>query len=120
MYAQADVLVDPRPLDSEFASQSFPSKLLEYLASGIPVVSTSPPSIPAGYRDHLELGQSRPEAVAAAIDRRIAKGSSERHQLGAKARGFILKTRGSAARGSAIRSFLGTLVAERAHTGCDA
>lgn len=42
----ADVLVNPRPAGKLFAVLSFPSKLIEYLATGRPVLSTKIASIP--------------------------------------------------------------------------
>lgn len=42
----ADILINPRPSQRGFAVQSFPSKLIEYLASGRPVLTTRIASIP--------------------------------------------------------------------------
>lgn len=42
----ADLLVNPRPTTELFASLSFPSKLIEYLSAGRPVLTTRIPSMP--------------------------------------------------------------------------
>lgn len=50
---KADVLVNPRPNDEEFTKYSFPSKNLEYLASGSPVVAYLLDGMPKEYRDFM-------------------------------------------------------------------
>ena len=47
--AQADFLVNPRDPGWPGAAYSFPSKLLDYLQAGKPVISTRLPGIPAAY-----------------------------------------------------------------------
>lgn len=42
----ADLLINPRPTHQFFVSNSFPSKLVEYLAVGRPVLTTRIPTIP--------------------------------------------------------------------------
>ncbi len=48
---KADVLINPRSNDEDFAKYSFPSKNLEYLASGSPVVAHFLKGMPEIYRD---------------------------------------------------------------------
>lgn len=50
---QALLLVNPRPTNQEFVKYSFPSKTLEYMASGTPVLTTKLPSIPKEYSQYL-------------------------------------------------------------------
>ncbi|MDH3511420.1 MAG: glycosyltransferase [Gammaproteobacteria bacterium] len=50
---QASVLVNPRRPEGEFTRYSFPSKTMEYLASGKPVIMHALPGIPPEYFDHL-------------------------------------------------------------------
>ena len=49
----SDLLVNPRPTHQEFATLSFPSKLIEYLYTGIPVLTTRIKSIPDDYEEHF-------------------------------------------------------------------
>ncbi len=46
IYKRANVLMNCRPADSEIAKSSFPSKLIEYLGTGKPVLTTRIISIP--------------------------------------------------------------------------
>lgn len=107
MYAQADVLVQPRPIDQDFVRFSFPSKLMEYLASGTPVVTTRLPGIPRDYDDHVEWADpDDAEGLRDAIARVLALGAQERQARGARAREFIWRTRGRASQGRRMRAFL--------------
>jgi glycosyltransferase involved in cell wall biosynthesis len=88
----AAVLVNPRPSAHRANRYSFPSKLLEYLVSGTPVVSTAPPGIPDEYHPHLELaGDETPDGLAAAIRRAAARTEAERTARGVRAREFVLR-----------------------------
>lgn len=51
--SQASVLVNPRMPSQDFTKYSFPSKTMEYLASGIPVIGYMLPGIPEEYRPFL-------------------------------------------------------------------
>ena len=50
---RALALVNPRPSKLDFTRFSFPSKTIEYLESGNPVVCFDLPGIPKDYRDYL-------------------------------------------------------------------
>lgn len=50
---QAILLVNPRPSDAEYTKYSFPSKTMEYLASGTAVLTTRLTGIPREYDDYL-------------------------------------------------------------------
>ena len=50
---KADVLVNPRPNDEDFTKYSFPSKNLEYLASGAPVVAYLLDGMPQEYSEYM-------------------------------------------------------------------
>lgn len=70
---QATLLIDPRPASSEFTRYSFPSKILEYMSSGRPVLAARLPGIPNDYHDKLwfiddESVHGMREALARALD----------------------------------------------------
>jgi glycosyltransferase involved in cell wall biosynthesis len=65
----ATVLVNPRPPGHEGNSLNFPSKILEYLGTGKPVVSTWTPGLAPGYRQALVVADpATPAGLAARID----------------------------------------------------
>ena len=49
---KATLLINPRLPDGEFTKFSFPSKIIEYMASGRPVIMHRLPGIPEEYYDH--------------------------------------------------------------------
>lgn len=89
---QADVLVNPRRPQGEYTKYSFPSKTMEYLASGRPVVMHALPGVPVEYLDHLVLpGTPDADGLAAAL-RQIAAAPAEALKArGVKGRQFILE-----------------------------
>lgn len=106
VYASADLLINPRRVDGLLPVYSFPSKLLEYMATGTPVMTTRIPTLPADYADHLLLtGQGAP-ALASSLDRFFDQPKGDRVQMGASAKNFILETRGHVAQGRRLRDFL--------------
>lgn len=52
---KADVLVNPRPNDGEYTKYSFPSKNIEYLLSGNPVVGYMLSGMPEDYRRFMHI-----------------------------------------------------------------
>lgn len=48
-----DILVNPRPNDSIYTKYSFPSKIIDYLATGNPVVAFELDGMPKAYRDFI-------------------------------------------------------------------
>lgn len=52
---EADLLVNPRPTNEEFTKYSFPSKNMEYMVSGTPVLTTKLPGMPKEYHEFVYL-----------------------------------------------------------------
>lgn len=50
---RAYLLVNPRPTNEEFSKYSFPSKTMEYMLSGTPVISTKLSGIPDDYFEYM-------------------------------------------------------------------
>ena len=62
--SSAALLVNPRPTSSPFVQYSFPSKTMEYMASGTPFASTRLPSIPEEYFRYIgSLGTGGEEEI---------------------------------------------------------
>lgn len=111
----ADVLVNPRPVDQALVRYSFPSKLLEYLSSGVPVVSTRLPGIPASYEGRLAFAESDTvEGLRSAIIQVLAMPRGEAAALGAAGAEFVRAFCGVAVQGGRLGSFLSTLEGNRA------
>lgn len=49
------LLINPRPTTEEFVRYSFPSKNMEYMVSGTPVLTTNLPGMPEEYKDYVYI-----------------------------------------------------------------
>lgn len=91
---QATLLINPRPTHEEFIKYSFPSKTMEYMASGTPALTTRIPGIPKDYEPHLYfIDEETPQGVARALEEVLSCSDEELFAKGAGAREFILTTR---------------------------
>lgn len=99
----ADILVNPRRPDGEFTRYSFPSKTMEYLASGKLTIMHALPAMPPEYGPYI-LAPSAPtaEGLADAIAGAANMPAEQRSIRGAAARAFILAEKTPAAQVSRI------------------
>lgn len=109
-YQRATALVQPRQPEQDFVRYSFPSKLIEYMATGVPVISTKLPSIPGDYDGHLIWAESAdPVGLRRAIERCLTLSSAESEKLGREAAEFVRESRAPSSQGSRIVGFLETV-----------
>ena len=91
---QASVLVNPRPANIPGNQMNFPSKLLEYLTYGRPVVTTMTPGVAPEYADFTIPAKSdTPDDLAAAIDRALSLDHAHRVEMARRAEHFLSTTR---------------------------
>lgn len=90
----ATVLVNPRQNNEEFTKYSFPSKNLEYLSSGVPLVAYKLDGIPDEYDDFITypLDDSASE-LAKEIVKICTMSDDERKVLGSKAKDFVFENK---------------------------
>jgi glycosyltransferase involved in cell wall biosynthesis len=107
LYAQADILINPRRISSSIALLSFPSKIVEYLCTGKPVISTNMPSLTAEFRKQLILVYSEePEELIQCIDRVASWDSRKRNQWRISTIQFIKRELSPDVQGSRIKEFV--------------
>ncbi len=90
LQSRATVLVNPRTSQGEFTKYSFPSKTMEYLASGTPCIINRLKGIPNEYFDYCFVPKD--ESLPALIETIIevcSKEQSELNDLGIRAKKFI-------------------------------
>lgn len=103
---RADALVNPRPATAWFTRYSFPSKVLEYLATGRPVISTRFPTIPAEYDPYiLWIEEDTPEGFAQAIRMLQRMSPDKRAVLGQSGREFVRRHKSEDSQGKSIWRF---------------
>ena len=94
MQQRATLLINPRHKTEEYTKYSFPSKTMEYLASGTPVLMSHLESIPSDYDSHLfyfddetPLGMSRKMIQVCSVPQELLR------EKGEQASAFILKNK---------------------------
>lgn len=103
----ATVLVNPRQNNNEFTKYSFPSKTMEYLASGTPVVAYRLDGVPPEYAPFLHSPvDNTPQALAEEIQRLLALSPGERRALGQAAKDYVLTNKGAVAQAKKILDLL--------------
>jgi glycosyltransferase involved in cell wall biosynthesis len=106
-YAAADILVNPHSTVLLTARYVFPSKLLEYLASSRPVITTATPEIAANYGNLCTvLDAEEPQALADAIRRIAAMPAAERLARAAAARVTVIEQNAWSRQGQRLVRFL--------------
>ncbi len=87
----ATVLVNPRMNNEEFTKYSFPSKNLEYLSSGTPLIAYKLDGISDEYDDYISYVSENTEKALAGTIMSICEMSLDRRKaLGEKARSFVV------------------------------
>lgn len=86
---EADFLINARSSEEEFVKYSFPSKTLEYMLSGTPLITTMLPGMPEEYRNYvIVLDNNEPEVIAKKLNEVLEYTVDECTQLGLKALKF--------------------------------
>lgn len=90
---EADILVNPRYTAEEFTKYSFPSKNMEYMVSGTPVLTTMLPGMPKDYYPYVFLfdqGESV-EGYYSVLQEITNKDDDELVLKGQQARDYVLE-----------------------------
>lgn len=110
--SEASLLVNPRiPDNNPFTKYSFPSKTMEYLASGVPTLIYELDGIPEEYYNYCYHLSNKETDVVSLQDKILNIKNSpyqERKEMSLRARRFILTEKSSDYVGQKIISFLQT------------
>lgn len=88
---KACLLVNPRPTYEEFSKYSFPSKNIEYMVSGTPLLTTKLPGMPVEYHSYVYLfDEETIDGYKCTLAKILNASSEELSDRGQKARKFIL------------------------------
>lgn len=105
----ASVLVNPRPIAQEFVKYSFPSKLLEYMSLGVPVITTRLTGIPEEYLDHVQVTDDDTVAALSRSIESVRLNYGHAADRARKAQVFVQTKKSISAQGSRIATFLSLL-----------
>ena len=104
---EATLLVNPRPTDEEYVKYSFPSKTMEYMASGTPVLTTVLPGMPKEYYPYVYLLEDETaEGIAEKLKQVLSESDENLFEKGREARTFVLETRNNVVQAQKILDML--------------
>lgn len=103
---EADFLINARSADDYYVKYSFPSKTLEYMLSGTPLITTILPGMPEDYRDFvIVLEDSSPRTISETLQKASELSVHERRKIGINALEFA-KTKDFRTQGEQIANFI--------------
>lgn len=89
---KATLLVNPRPTHEEFTQYSFPSKNMEYMVSGTPLLTTKLPGMPKEYYPFVFLfDEETTKGYAKKLNELLSLPREELSNYGRKAQQWVLK-----------------------------
>lgn len=88
---KATLLINPRPTHEAFTKYSFPSKNMEYMVSGTPVLTTKLPGMPVEYYPYVFLfDEETVEGYKRKLNELLLLSKQTLCQKGEEAKGFVL------------------------------
>lgn len=107
MEKKVTLLVNPRPSSEDFTKFSFPSKTLEYMASGTPLLTTKLSGIPKDYGDYLYFfNDESVEGMAKKLNNILSKSDKELNEFGLRAREYVFNNKNNIIQTKKIINFL--------------
>ncbi|MBE5793589.1 MAG: glycosyltransferase family 4 protein [Clostridiales bacterium] len=107
LQAKANALINPRSPSGVFTRYSFPSKTLEYMRSGKPVLCYQLEGIPQDYDDYLcYIPSGGSQGIQQAVRDLQALTPEERANIGMKARSYVLQHKNPTAQCSKLVRWL--------------
>lgn len=107
---KASLLVNPRRSTEEYTRYSFPSKNIEYMASGTPVLFTKLPSMPREYDEYVNfMEREDTQGIKEAIIKVMRTDQSMLKEKAEKARDFILSKKSPILQAQKVHSLLNNL-----------
>jgi glycosyltransferase involved in cell wall biosynthesis len=100
---RATLLINPRPTIEEFTKYSFPSKNMEYMVSGTPVLTTKLPGMPAEYYPYVFLIEDeKVEGISKTLRDILSMNRVDLHNVGLRAKEFVLSEKNNVIQASKI------------------
>lgn len=107
---KASVLLNPRLTDAEYVKYSFPSKTMECMASGTPLLTTKLPGMPKDYYPYVYFFEDESvEGMKKTFQDVLNLSDSELKEMGLKAKTFVLDNKNNKIQARKLIDFINTL-----------
>lgn len=104
---KATLLINPRPTSEAFTKYSFPSKNMEYMVSGTPMVTTKLPGMPDHYLPYIYLFDNETvDGLKATLKNLLDKSAIELHEFGENSKEFVIKNKNNYIQAQRVLKFL--------------
>lgn len=101
------ILVNPRFTGDEYTKYSFPSKTIEYMSTGVPLLTNKLPGIPFEYFDYvLPFDEESVEGYRQTLTRILNVPKSKLNEFGVKAQSFVINNKNNIVQTSKLFSVL--------------
>lgn len=91
---KADILINPRLTNNEYTKYSFPSKNMEYMASGTPMIGTLLDGMPKEYIEYIYIIKNETlDGFIEVISKVMNKSREELHEKGEKSKEFVIENK---------------------------
>lgn len=108
---KSTVLINPRQNIEEFTKYSFPSKTMEYLASGVPVIGYKLDGIPHEYDEYINyVYDNSSESLAKKIIELCEKTYEERKIIGDRGKEFVITQKNNIIQSKKILDFIDNII----------
>lgn len=115
---RAALLVNPRLSGHEYTRYSFPSKIIEYMGSGVPTLTTRLPGIPDAYAPYLLFFEDESlEGMRRTLEQVFGMAEDERRAVGHRAQHWIATTKSARAQAGVVLDLLTSVTRTPAATG---
>lgn len=103
----ATLLVNPRPTTEIFTKYSFPSKNMEYMVSGTPLLTTRLPGMPQEYYPYVYMfDEETVDGFAKSLSKVLSSSLDQLCQKGKDAQNFVLTYKNNVIQGRRIIEFV--------------
>ena len=87
---EVELLVNPRNDTQSFTKYSFPSKVIEYMGSGTPMIGYKLSGMPDEYKEYLYCVDNTEDGLYKTLKKAMELSTAERRKMGYKAQEFIV------------------------------
>ena len=104
---KATLLINPRPTGEDYTKYSFPSKNMEYMASGTPVLTTRLPGMPLDHVEYVYLIEEETAVgIASMLSEILTQSEEELFEKGKEAKRFILEKKNNVSQAKKLLDML--------------